>query len=186
MSTHGTEDLRVRKTLKAIHDAFTSMLLEMPYEKITVKALCERALVNKTTFYRYYPTLDDLLEELMREYARPYVERTRGLRYPQDIDGIVREFMIYSAEQGPLYDAILSGGAYTGIMSKVLDAMGEERTQENQKPAGWSDAEWSLYLTHVNTSQIRLYKQWVEDGRVLPASRMADMAVRLICDGARI
>ena len=94
--------------------------------------------------------------------------------------------MIYSAEQGPLYDAILSGGAYTGIMSKVLDAMGEERTQENQKPAGWSDAEWSLYLTHVNTSQIRLYKQWVEDGRVLPASRMADMAVRLICDGARI
>ena len=85
MQITGKEDIRVQKTLKAIHDAFSSLLQEMPYEKISVKALCERAMINKTTFYRYYPTLDDLLEQVQSELAAPYVNRTSGLRYPEDI-----------------------------------------------------------------------------------------------------
>jgi len=180
------EDLRVRKTRAAIHDVFAEMLLEMPFEKITVKALCERALINKTTFYRHYGAIEDLLEEFYQEYARPYVERTSGLRYPQDIEEIVREFMLYSARQGPLYDAILSSSAYANILRKMLDDMSEERDRAYHVPEGWTEAEWSLYITHVNTSQVRIYKRWVEDGRVVPIERMADLATKWICDGARI
>ncbi len=182
----GHEDIRIRKTIESIHDAFTSMLLEMPYEKITVKSLCERAVINKTTFYRYYPTLDDLLAELQSQYARPYAKLTAGMRYPDDIETLVREFMTYSAKQGPLYDAIVSSGIYTSILNKVMDEMGEERVKNCKPPKGWSKAEWSLYLAHVNSSQIRIYKQWVDEGRSIPVERMASLAVRLICDGARI
>ena len=186
MILSGNEDIRVRKTVSAIHDAFIEMLLEMPYEKITVKALCERALVNKTTFYRYYPTLDDLLTELQSEYAKPYIELTSGLRYPEDVETIIREFMVYSAKQGPLYDAICSSGVYASILQGLLDDMGEERDRNWEPPAGWDEFEWSLYVTHVNTAQIRIYKKWVDDGRPIPAKRLADLAVKLICDGARI
>ena len=182
----GHEDIRIRKTIEAIYDAFTNMLLEMPYEKITVKALCERAVINKTTFYRYYPTLDDLLAELQSQYARPYAQRTAGMRYPDDIEALILEFMTYSAKQGPLYDAIISSGVYTSILNKVMSEMGEERERNHKPPKGWSEPEWSLYLAHVNSSQIRLYKQWVDDGRSIPIERMASLAVKLICDGARI
>lgn len=186
MSGKPVEDLRVRKTKTAIRKVFADMLLDMPFEKITVKALCERALVNKTTFYRHYGAIEDLLEELQREYARPYVEQTAGLRYPQDIEQIVRVFMYYSAEQGPLYDAILTSSVYTGIMTKIMDEMAEERDRDYHVPKGWTDEEWLLYLTHVNSSQIRIYKRWVESGRSIPLERMVDLAVSLICDGARL
>lgn len=182
----GNEDLRVRKTIQAIRSNFEEMLLEMPYEKITVKALCNRAVINKTTFYRYYPTLDDLLEEVQLEFARPYAELTRGMRYPEDIEILIHTFMTYSAKQGKLYDAILSSGAYTNIMWRVMDSMSEERDRDFKIPEGWTEAEWSLYLTHVNTSQIRIYKKWVDDGRKIPVDRMVAMTVRLVCDGARI
>ena len=182
----GSEDIRIRKTITAIHDTFIEMLKEMPYEKITVKALCERALINKTTFYRYYPTLDDLLEELQSEYARPYAERTAGLRYPNDIEALIREFMTYSAQQGPLYDIILSSGAYAGIMQNVMDDMGEERFRDWTPPKGWSEDEWALYLTHVNSSQIRIYKSWVDGGRTIPIDRLVTLAIKLISDGARL
>ena len=182
----GTEDIRIRKTIAAINDAFTELLLEMPYEKITVKALCERALVNKTTFYRYYPTLDDLLFEVQERFAKPYIDRTSGMRYPEDIEDIIREFMVYSAQQGPLYDAILSSGAYSRIMQNLIEEMSEERDNDRKPPHGWSEQEWSLYLEHVNTSQIRIFKKWVEDGRTVPIERMVSIAVSLICDGARL
>ena len=181
-----TGDLRVRKTIATIRRAFEEMMLEMDYTKITVTALCARACINKKTFYRYYPTLDDLLEEVQSEFAAPYVERTSGLRYPEDIEQIIREFMIYSAEQGPLYDATLSSGVYASIMQRMLENMSEERDRNYQPPRGWNEAEWSLYIDHVNSSQVRLYSKWIEDGRKIPAAQMAEMAVKLICDGARI
>lgn len=182
----GKEDMRVRKTISAIRSNFEEMLLEMPYEKISVKALCERALINKTTFYRYYPTMDDLLEEVLMEYARPYAELTRGMRYPDDIEVLIHTFMTYCTQQGPLFDAILSSGAYSKIMWKLMDNMSEERDHDVKIPEGWTEEEWQLYLTHVNMSQIRIYQKWVEDGRAIPVERMVAMTVRLVCDGARI
>ena len=58
------EDLRVRKTKEAIRRTFEDMICEMDYEKITVKELTDRAMINRKTFYLHYETLDDLLEEL--------------------------------------------------------------------------------------------------------------------------
>lgn len=184
MKSGGNIDLRVKRTLKAIRQSFVDMLLEMPFEKITVTELSHRANINKKTFYRYYPTLYDLLEELQLEYARPYVELTSGLRYPEDAEAIVREFLLYSSRQGPLYDAILSSGTYSSIFDKVLEEMSVERSRDQEPPRGWNQEEWSLYYTHVNTSQVRYYKQWVDDGRKVPINRMVALGVRLICHGA--
>ena len=51
MILRGTEDLRVQKTVAAIDQAFTAMLLESDYEDMSVKELCARAKINKKTFY---------------------------------------------------------------------------------------------------------------------------------------
>jgi len=184
MRTSNGEDLRVRRTRESIHKAFTDMLLEMPYEKITVTELARRANINKKTFYRHYAVLDDLLEEIQLEFALPFAKLTEGMRYPEDIDAITREFLLYSAKQGPLYDAVLSNSMHENILSKVLDEMGAERSGSPTVPQGWSEEEWSLYLSYVNTSQVRVYKQWVDDGRAVPVNRMVALGVRLICDGA--
>lgn len=178
------EDLRVRRTRESIRKAFSEMLLEMPYEKITVTELSERANINKKTFYRHYATLDDLLEEVENEFAKPFADLTTGLRYPDDTDAITREFLLYSSQQGPLYDAMITSGKHDGIMSRVLEEMGAERSIAFDPPQGWSDKEWRLYLTHVNSAQVRVYKQWVDDGREVPVNRMVALGVRLICNGA--
>ena len=47
----GNEDLRVQKTIESVKSAFDELVLEKDYEKITVKELCERARINKKTFY---------------------------------------------------------------------------------------------------------------------------------------
>lgn len=92
MILNGTEDLRVQKTIDAIHKVFDEMICEMNYEKITVKELCERARINKKTFYRYYETLDDLLAELQNIFTQEYLKRIENYRIPEDLDKINREF----------------------------------------------------------------------------------------------
>ncbi len=48
------EDLRVRKTKKALSDAFIALLKEKHFEQITINELCERAEIRRATFYKHY------------------------------------------------------------------------------------------------------------------------------------
>ena len=48
------EDLRVRKTKKALNEAFIVLMHEKSFDELTVNELCERAGVRRATFYKHY------------------------------------------------------------------------------------------------------------------------------------
>ena len=60
-------DLRVVKTKKNIREAFIEMRKKHSLDEIKVNALCEKAMVNKTTFYNHYQDIYELSEELESE-----------------------------------------------------------------------------------------------------------------------
>ncbi len=183
-ANRSSRDLRVIKTLDAIHGAFESLLLERPYSKITVVSVCERARINKKTFYRYYQTLDDLLQELLDQYITPYVALTSGMRYPEDVEKVTRIFLKYCAEQGSLFDAIIANEIHESILRCFVEGSETERFAISGPPDGWNDDEWRLYMTTVTSAQLRVYQQWVKDGRVVSLDRMIDIACKVICHGA--
>lgn len=184
MKLAGKKDLRIDRTQQSIRNALTELLQEMPFGKITVTELSRRANINKKTFYRHYASLEGLLEEIQHEFSEPFAARTSGLHYPQDVDAITREFLLYSAEQGPLYDAMASNDMHEQLFAKMMDEMGAERTSSSTPPQGWTNGEWSIYLSHVVSSQVHVYRRWVKDGRIVPVNRMVTLGVRLVCDGA--
>jgi AcrR family transcriptional regulator len=60
-------DLRVRRTHKLLWEALMAELAERPFEEITVKDICERAMVHRTTFYKHYEDKYALLQQGMRQ-----------------------------------------------------------------------------------------------------------------------
>ncbi|MCD8094871.1 MAG: hypothetical protein LUE12_01925 [Ruminococcus sp.] len=60
-------DLRVVKTKKVIREAFLSLRQHYPLEKVKVTDICRIALINKSTFYKYYVDVYALSEELEEE-----------------------------------------------------------------------------------------------------------------------
>lgn len=53
-------DRRIRRTRAAIQSAFLKLIYEKDINKITIKELCERADINKSTFYLHYQDIYDL------------------------------------------------------------------------------------------------------------------------------
>lgn len=50
-------------TARRMDDALVSLLLEKEFEYITIKEICARAAVNRSTFYLHYENTADLLAE---------------------------------------------------------------------------------------------------------------------------
>ncbi len=60
-------DLRVRRTKQILRQALMDLMNEKSYEAITVAEIAERAMVNRTTFYRHYEDKSDLFTRGMDE-----------------------------------------------------------------------------------------------------------------------
>lgn len=60
-------DLRKKKTLRAIRQAFYDLRKQKKLEAITVTELCRSAEISKAAFYLHYRDIYDLSEKLQAE-----------------------------------------------------------------------------------------------------------------------
>lgn len=58
-------DRRAAYTLSVIKEAFLDLEKEMPYEKISVKKICETADISRATFYLHYSGIDEVLDAVI-------------------------------------------------------------------------------------------------------------------------
>ena len=66
-----------KKSKQLISIAIYQLMYSVPYEKITVKMICERAGVSRMSFYRYYSTKEDVFvnfaDERFEEFYDNYM-----------------------------------------------------------------------------------------------------------------
>lgn len=67
-------DIRIEKTERAIKQAFLDLRDQKPLEKIKIKELCEKACINKSTFYAHYQDIYALANALEEELISAILE----------------------------------------------------------------------------------------------------------------
>ncbi|MEE4564809.1 TetR/AcrR family transcriptional regulator [Paenibacillus polymyxa] len=61
------KDLRVKRTHKLLYNALFELMEKHKFENITVKQICDLAMVHRTTFYTHFQDKFDLLSSTMRQ-----------------------------------------------------------------------------------------------------------------------
>lgn len=184
MRLTGYEDLRVRKTITAIRKAFEELICEKDYERIRVSEICALSMVNKKTFYHYYPTLDALLAELQEELSSEYVELVWDYRLPEDLEKVNRAFFEYSASKGLAYDRITcSTGSYRPIRQEMIDQVTEQTWGKSEAFLALPPMERTIILSYIRSVCVGCYREWVNDGKRMPLEEIITLSGKLLCGG---
>lgn len=74
-------DRRIRKTRSNLFAALSFILNQTNIEEITVKELCEKADINKSTFYLHFMDIYDCCEQWLGESLDGLIKDTNGFKY---------------------------------------------------------------------------------------------------------
>lgn len=180
----GKEDLRIVKTIESIKSSFEELICLKDYEKISVKELCDKARINKKTFYNYYSSLDDLLAELQYEISSSYIDIVKDFRLPDEIRKINRAFFEFSCAQGLAYEKITcSAGSYNYIRQQMINKVTAATWGKSPAFNSLDQFTKSVLLEHLNSINVNIYRHWVYDGKKAGVEELIDLSDRLTCEG---
>lgn len=91
-STNKT-DLRIQRTQKAIVDAFYELLDEKAFSAITVIDICDRALINRGTFYTHFEDKYQLLDKCISDIMYGLHEQVKRAHGENDLITYYNEVM---------------------------------------------------------------------------------------------
>ena len=142
-------DLRVKKTKRAIQNAFYELLREKPAEKITVTEIVRRAEINKTTFYAHYETLDALVDELEQQTTQYVVEHMDGAYQLLEQPEVFVRNLFEMMKQTSDFFGVLPISTTSHFAQYLQSAMQEQLRQQNIDPAQYENI--GALLTFIST-----------------------------------
>ena len=122
----GFLDIRIEKTERAIKQAFMELRREKPVEKIRVKELCDRACINKSTFYAHYQDIYALANAMEDEMVHAVVEslpRLTASDVSERTEWLAREMFRAFAEHREEITVLFSGSRQGLFINRVEQAM---------------------------------------------------------------
>lgn len=111
------EDRRARMTREFLKHALIDLMKSKNINEISVKELCEKADVNRSTFYKHYNTVTELYEDTIRDvtenfrYITQYAEKEGTLLKSNYIESILN----YVENNRDLFLVILSEKGNVGF-----------------------------------------------------------------------
>ncbi len=123
-------DLRIRRTHKLLWEALMTLMTEQEFETISVKEICDRAMVHRTTFYKHYEDKYDLLTRGMQQTHEMLLAELELVG--KDASSYT-QFFAHVAAHERFYRVILCGNGAGSFQARLQNHFAESITTEMQQ-----------------------------------------------------
>lgn len=157
--------LNVTAAQEAIEEALLSLLDEKEVYKISVKELCDRANVARSTFYAYYEVIDDCLLIIENRFLHEIVEMNMELKGCEKIGSVDLSFFeetlrYIKDNQKKLYLFMIKRYNYR-FVNKWKDAIKYHLYQRMPNRIGDKNKELTLEI--IASEAIGAYQYWLKN-----------------------
>ena len=101
------DNRRVRMTKRLLRESMMELLREKPPVRITIKELCDKADLNRSTFYAHYYDVQDLYLEMGNELVDALEEHVRVMR--DRMEPSAQAMLTYIRDHGEMFRLLIYG-----------------------------------------------------------------------------
>ena len=173
-------DRRVRYTKAQLREALVKLLQTQHISKISVKALCDAADVNRSTFYVHYANPYDLLDQIETEILgnlRAYLDRREVDCAPiseQNLTGILE----YAKPNADLFTVLLSENCGPAFQIRLA-----EMVRLLPVPSGMDERRKAYIAAFAFDGCISVLHQWLREGLVESSKEMSEFLMDILHNG---
>ena len=173
-------DRRVVRTKENLSQALFALIIEKPYERISIKDILERANVGRSTFYNHFQDKDDLLLSNVPENILE-LDLNENVLNPN----LVRMFTDAEYHYA-LYKAMLGTGGISLLYEKIQQILALQIQQHVKilEGNGMSmPAPAPIIAQYLSGALWALFRQWLDEGMPYTPEQMNTMFQQLVMFG---
>jgi AcrR family transcriptional regulator len=179
----GTQDRRIRKTRTILKNSLIELMNEKSVKHITVKELCEKADINRGTFYLHYKDVFDMLEKIEEEFFQELSSIIEV--YAKDMSvskkPFLKELFAFIKENKNFCLVMLSGHGDIGFL-KMLQNYLHDTTM---KVYGKNTPTAEHYYYFLIYGCIGLIENWLTTNTKESPEEMASLSENIILNGIK-
>lgn len=171
-------DARVRYTRMIIEQCFLELLREKPVSKITVTELCDRALINRATFYKHYQDIPQLLEKLEEDLFGQILEMFQD--QAENMETMLLNMMHYTKREWERFMALGSENGDPNLMLKTFMICYEKAYPiVEQNMPGLQESQRQMVYQFMSQGAGGILTWWIKDGMKEDPKAVVAMIMKL-------
>lgn len=133
-----SQNRRVQMTKHFIKEAFIDLMENAPINKITVKEICQRADVNRSTFYAHYGDQYELFYEIQEDIIN--ITPQVSLYNKEPISSNLESFFKFIEKNKRIYKILFANSTGTKFRNRVINKI----FNRDGESLEWISAEMNL------------------------------------------
>lgn len=176
-------DRRVRYTKMMLKSSIAELLNEKPLEKITVKEICEKADINRGTFYSHYTDQYDLYNSIVDELLDGIFDRlgdfmtTDGSALVEAITNVYD----YLKDNAETIRTLLHNGVEYSVENRIRNVIKSIYLEKINKSVD-IDLINAAY-SYMASGAISLIRYWLNSNMNKSSKEMAEFSLQLASNG---
>lgn len=158
-------DRRAIRTRKVLRASLLSLMKERPIAKITVKELCSKAEINRTTFYAHYTDISQLLEQIEEDLLGEIASNLTSGLSNDTISDMMMNLLLMIQKNADICTVMLGKNGDQEFLSRIM-SYAEQASVANWRKQNPLLTDEMLHATFVfiSSGAIALIRQWVSGG----------------------
>ena len=168
---------RIALTKRLLKNSLTEMLQTQSIYQISIRELCQRAGLNRSTFYKYYGSQIDLLSEMEQDLLCS-IETTLSSQADSN-ENLIEQIMVYLEQDIEFVRLLLNSNVDPQFPEKLLYLEPIRRMCEDLKADMTEDA-YEYFYCFILHGAYELVHKWLNKEKRESPTQIASLIFRFI------
>lgn len=174
------EDRRIKITKLLLKESLIDLLYEKDINKITIKEVCEKADLNRSTFYAHYSDIYALLNSIKEEYMENILNEVPEMKLEySDSSIVINNILNYILENKKLSQLLIGEKGEVAFQKRLMGIVYEDLQDMLVGIQGMNEVKSKFISSYIITGSIGVLQDWIQNDFKQPMEVVSEVVGEL-------